>query len=541
MKQYLWRGILYGVLALFLFPAGAVAEGEESEAPGRALARQTVKGDAREWITADHSQHPILKQQFEKPEDVTKACLSCHNQAALQIHKTIHWTWKDPADPTGATGKGGLSVNNFCISVGSNEPRCTSCHAGYGWKNKDFDFTRPESVDCLVCHERTGTYKKFPTMAGYPVTNATMFEGKTEFLPPDYNAVAQSVAKPDRKNCGTCHFYGGGGDGVKHGDLDSSMAMPNKQLDVHMGTDGQNFTCSRCHSTKAHNIAGRVYSTPASVERKTLLEDDLASKIMCESCHGAHPHKQNQKANDHTDKVACQSCHIPTFARVNPTKMSWDWSQAGDKKREAHKDEFGKPDYDAKKGAFVWGKNMVPRYEWYNGSIKGTTAKDVIDPTRVVRLSWPVGDRRDPHSRIYPFKVHTGRTPYDKVRKTMVLPKLFGPKGSGSYWTEYDWNKAIILGQEYNGLPYSGEYDFVDTEYVFPITHMVAPKDKAVACVECHAKGGRLDHLGGFYMPGRDSVRMLDMGGWGLAAASLLGVVLHGLGRFLSGIGRRKE
>jgi hypothetical protein len=94
-------------------------------------------------------------------------------------------------------------------------------------------------VDCLVCHEQTGTYKKFPTMAGYPVTNATMFEGKTEFLPPDYNAVAQSVGRPGRTNCGTCHFYGGGGDAVKHGDLDSSMAMPNKQLDVHMGTDGR--------------------------------------------------------------------------------------------------------------------------------------------------------------------------------------------------------------------------------------------------------------------------------------------------------------
>jgi len=27
--------------------------------------------------------------------------------------------------------------------------------------------------------------------------------------------------------------------------------------------------------------------------------------------------------------VACQSCHIPDFARVNPTKMSWDWAQSG--------------------------------------------------------------------------------------------------------------------------------------------------------------------------------------------------------------------
>ena len=34
--------------------------------------------------------------------------------------------------------------------------------------------------------------------------------------------------------------------------------------------------------------------------------------------------KQIWNTIDHTDKVACQSCHIPEFARVNPTKVSWD-------------------------------------------------------------------------------------------------------------------------------------------------------------------------------------------------------------------------
>jgi hypothetical protein len=93
MYTRLWKAVLCGAFVLCLGPLGASAATEEAEAPGRALARQTVKNDALKWITADHSQHPILKQQFEKPEDVTKACLSCHNQASLQIHKTIHWTW----------------------------------------------------------------------------------------------------------------------------------------------------------------------------------------------------------------------------------------------------------------------------------------------------------------------------------------------------------------------------------------------------------------------------------------------------------------
>lgn len=528
------------ILLAWLWPLMAVAASDSSEAPGRTLARQTVKSDPYRWTTADHSQHRGLDREFVNPEEVIRACLGCHNQAASQIHKTIHWTWKDPADPSGETGKGGVSVNNFCIAMGSSEPRCTSCHAGFGWRDKDFNFNKADAVDCLVCHEQTGTYKKFPTMAGYPVSEPTMFEGKVEFLPPDYAKVAQSVTRPTRQNCGTCHFYGGGDDGVKHGDLDSSMFMPSKQLDVHMGVDGQNFTCSRCHTTEAHHIAGRIYATPAATDRKSLLEDDLVSKIMCESCHSDTPHQSNQKANDHTDKVACQSCHIPTYARVQPTKMHWDWSQAGDRKREITKDEFGRPEYDPKKGVFVWGKNLVPRYEWFNGSIKGTTAKDTIDPTAPVRITWPIGNLDDPDSRIFPFKVHTGKTPYDKINKTMVIPKLFGPKGSGAYWADFDWPRAIELGQAYNDLSYSGEFDFVDTEYVFPITHMVAPKEDTVACAECHRKNGRLENLTGFYMPGRDSIRLLDLGGWAMVGAAALGVLLHGIGRFVGYMGRKE-
>lgn len=86
-------------------------------------------------------------------------------------------------------------MNNFCINIQSNEPRCTSCHAGYGWKDKTFDFSNPHNVDCLACHEQTGTYHKFPTGAGNPVAEPTLFkeDGKT-YNPPEWNKVAQSVS-----------------------------------------------------------------------------------------------------------------------------------------------------------------------------------------------------------------------------------------------------------------------------------------------------------------------------------------------------------
>ena len=82
-------------------------------APGIEMAQQTIKSQ-HTWITTDHSKHDILKNTFSSGPEMTEACLSCHTEAALQFHKTIHWTWKDPSSPAeNRLGKGGLSINNF--------------------------------------------------------------------------------------------------------------------------------------------------------------------------------------------------------------------------------------------------------------------------------------------------------------------------------------------------------------------------------------------------------------------------------------------
>lgn len=100
-------GLLFPTHALWATPT------EEAQAPGRIMAQQATK-EKPLWITSDHSKHEILKQAFKSGPEVTQACLSCHNQAALQFHKTIHWTWMDPSTAQSAQmGKGGLSINNF--------------------------------------------------------------------------------------------------------------------------------------------------------------------------------------------------------------------------------------------------------------------------------------------------------------------------------------------------------------------------------------------------------------------------------------------
>ena len=118
--------------------------------------------------TADHSKFKELQREFKSGPELTKACLSCHTEAAGQIHRTKHWKWeyKNPATNQ-LLGKKNV-VNNFCISIASNEAACNSCHVGYGWKDASFDFKSEENVDCVVCHDTTGNYKKASGMAGQP-------------------------------------------------------------------------------------------------------------------------------------------------------------------------------------------------------------------------------------------------------------------------------------------------------------------------------------------------------------------------------------
>jgi hypothetical protein len=200
------------------------------------------------------------------------------------------------------------------------------------------------------------------------------------------------------------------------------------------------------------------------------------------------------------------------FARKLPTKIRWDWSTAGQKDSEGKpfkkKGPLGLLTYDGMKGNFEWQKNVKPVYLWFNGSITQVMAYSKINPNQQpVNLTKIEGDSSDPKARIYPFKLHTGRQPYDKENYTMVVAKLFGPPGSGAYWSDYDWNKAITAGMAYVGLPYSGKYDFIETNYYLQISHMVAPKEQAVSCQECHSLDSRLKGITGVYIPGRDSNR----------------------------------
>jgi len=114
-----------------------------------------------------------------------------------------------------------------------------------------------------------------------------------------------------------------------------------------------------------------------------------------------------------------------------------------------------------------------------------------------------------------------------------VVPKLFGPKGSGAFWSDFDWTRAVQTGMEYVNMPFSGEVGFVETEMWWPITHMVSPADEALQCNHCHSKNGSLQNLAGFYMPNRDNFAALDILGLIIIILSFTGTLFHGILRII--------
>ncbi|MDR3237868.1 MAG: cytochrome C [Spirochaetia bacterium] len=508
--------------------------------------------------SVDHSQFTELKRNFNSPEDVTRACLSCHNLAGQEVMKTSHWLWSKQASNYPGKEKQAVSVgkknliSNFFPGIASNEAACTSCHIGYGWRDNGFDFTNASKIDCLVCHEQSGKYVKSPNGAGYPSVNET-----------NYQAAAQSVAKPSSANCGQCHFNSHGeGSGVLRGDLDKSLIQTNSgNIDIHMSPAGRKMACVDCHVTKNHDIKGRVYSVSAGGK----------DRISCEQCHTSKPHTQKRYIEEstlvgedghydtfnyqtmlygretpensflhrlldsHYSKVSCQACHIDHYAKPRKTRLSWDWSKAGQKPEDTSKikDADGDILFSADKGQFTLGKDIAPEYRLLGGRVSHVLAGDKIDPSNGPVLLNPVTDA-ETDGKIWPVKVMRAKQLYDTETKFLVIPKLFGGAGSGAYFSDHDWQKAASAGMKAAGLEFSGKTDWVDTEMVLPINHMVGSKKAALACEDCHSRDGRLENIQAGWVPGRDRSLFLDIVGILMLLGALGGVAFHSFLRYKS-------
>lgn len=520
MKKLIYI-VLIALFPNFILSATAATDDESHETIK--LVNYVRKADRIDRKVVDHSKFAVLQQEFKRPQDVTLACLSCHTERHTEVMSNNHWTW-DRYEKLNGRGDTEISVgkknilNNFCVGISGSEESCTRCHIGYGWKDNTFDFSDKSNIDCLVCHDLSGIYKKESGKAGYP------YEGI------NLNVVAQSVGSPTRANCGVCHFWGGGGNNVKHGDLDQAMIEADRELDVHMAVEGEDMSCIECHITENHVITGKLYA----------LSSENKNRVTCSQCHTEKPHK-DPLLNKHGYRIACQTCHIPYYAKANATKMWWDWSTAGrldDEGNPMHEsDADGNHNYLSIKGTFVWNQNVEPEYFWFNGLANHHLITDSITeiPIQINTLDGAYSDKganckTAGCSKIWPVKVHRGKQPYDPVNMRLVQPKLHSSvKGEGAYWKDFDWDVSIQKGMDYLGLPYSGQYDFIETEMYWPLNHQVSPASQSLSCIDCHSRDdGRLASLTDFYMPGRDYYAWIDNIGIVLIVLSFIGVVVHG-------------
>ena len=423
----------------------------------------------------------------ENTYEGTQSCLNCHGKIGDNVMTTAHFKWQGVA--AGITGYEGEDhgkrdlINNFCIAVPSNEVRCTHCHTGYGWADNTFAFNDPETIDCLICHDQSGTYKKQKKAAGAP--DAAV----------DLDMVARSVAlnegKPTRQNCTFCHSNAGGDDNVKHGDIAMNLLDTTYEYDVHMGSTasgGSDMDCINCHLPNKvdgavdgklidHGIAGMAYHSV----------DEGGEMQECDTCHG-------DRANIHVnttvepvlalpahDTLACQVCHIPAIARFTSTMVDWRWSDAGQDIDPIPTDPVtGRDTYDKKKGTFIWANNVRPSLLYYDGKWdrKMINVNDTYTTTPV-DLGSPSADYTTPGAMIYPFKKMVGNQVADTVNQRMMVPHLFGSAtGPNPYWGGFDWDLAIQDGANYTNQPYSGTYGFVDTFMFLKVDHEVAPRDE---------------------------------------------------------------
>jgi len=134
---------------------------------------------ADDEIRVDHSMMPPLQRLFDSASDVTKACLMCHPRAGKEVMATTHWTWKYTTEDGQELGKSNV-INNYCVAVSSNEPRCTSCHADHTHELGIID-DHTEHIACQTCHIPVYAKERYVKTWWDWSTAGTLKDGEGEF------------------------------------------------------------------------------------------------------------------------------------------------------------------------------------------------------------------------------------------------------------------------------------------------------------------------------------------------------------------------
>ena len=412
-------------------------------------------------------------------------CLSCHSEQAKQMYASAHYQWQgealyDAVNGPLLQGKISDAFNSYCINILGNWNACGSCHAGLGAQpvlTASPTDEQLKNIDCLICHQKD--YKRIKVNGVFVPDTANMAISLTQAV--------QTVHRPDRAACLSCHAKAGGGDAVKRGDLAlASATTTDTQYDVHMSSAGANLNCLDCHTTQSHRIAGRG---------SDLRETDLDVEMACTTCHFDKATSNGHgtaDVNRHVGRVACQTCHIPTYAKNAADTPA---SEATETHRTWKTSDASAPPYHP---SSVKANNLTPKYGFWNrysinyrlGEVAQLDAKTGAYPT-----SRPDGDVRDtsPDNKLYPFKYKTAEQPL------MISSGKLIALDTSVYFAAANADAAIRAGLANMGYSENEAYTWVKTDTFQLLNHQVSPATQALNCTDCHGTAARVnlkDELG---------------------------------------------
>ena len=415
-------------------------------------------------LAGEHPGNEHVRQHgYQGPQ----TCEECHPGTAKAFLETVHWRHAskvenvDGLDPNVEYGMknriysfcNGNDVVNDLKEIPANQlgrtklTGCSSCHPGNHLSA--VGSTGPEAegtIDCLVCHSsRYDLSKRKP----YKTPEGKVAMGQDRSV-----EAASAVGKPGVKNCMTCHESAGGGPLIKRG------FAYDAEHDVHAA---KGMVCVDCHQAKDHRI-------PTGFDPNNWANDGL--RISCTGCHGAKPHG-DADYDAHTARIACQTCHIPTSGgAVAKDFTRWTKDEATG---------FWEPSTISRDPSAT-----KPVYAWFNGKVSNTP-----------RLIGPKGSRKDPKSKITPFKVYQGRAYFDARTGTLLSMDFAQPTATGDTLAGVASAARTLGVKDYQPTP------GWQTTY-FANSHLVT-KAKALTCDKCHTQGGQLDFEALGY--GREEIR----------------------------------
>lgn len=396
--------------------------------------------------------HQSLTGPFADARAVTEQCLSCHARQGKDILQSSHWTWERTRLISGENRtyakKTGLTT--FAVSVTANPSRCMTCHISTNLLSGRHDPNSAADIDCLVCHDTTGTYQR---VLGAPVNTV------------DLARVAANVGTPRPANCLTCHGRECGLTGLSgHGGFDE---------DVHLNHNSANFSCQQCHpGTGKH-----------AMQRQVTQGKETPKTTGCTSCHSADPHYRKQ-LNTHARTISCQTCHIPLLGRTTPVLISWNWLLRPGLTVHQHTD---RPVPFLNADGLTLAANLLPSLLWDNGGDQIYERGVRIDPATTNLLLHPLP--RDHAARIRPFSVLYSTQLYDAKFRYLISPAL--TRDESTFFSDIDWEHIAAEGMNNLRLPFSGTLDFTATASFRRLNHGVSPAAHALGCMDCHGGASR--------------------------------------------------